>query len=90
MDQGNVLQLARQALEVSFMVALPLLAVSLFVGILVSVFQAATQIQEMTLTFVPKLIGMGIVITLMGSWMLTTLVAFAHACILQAGNVTLN
>ena len=88
MDQGNVLQLARQALEVTFMVSLPLLAVSLFVGILVSVFQAATQIQEMTLTFVPKLIGMAIVIVIMGSWMLTTLVSFAHTCIVQAGSIT--
>lgn len=89
MDQGNVLQLSRQAMEVALLVSMPLLAVTLFVGILVSVFQAATQIQEMTLTFVPKLIGMALVIAFMGSWMLTTLVSFAHACIMQGGNVSM-
>ena len=87
MDQGYVLQIARQAMEVAMMVSLPLLAVTLFIGILVSVFQAATSIQEMTLTFVPKLIGMAIVIVFLGSWMLTTLVSFAHFCLAQAGNV---
>ena len=89
MDQGYVLQISRQAMEVALMVSLPMLAVSLFVGILVSVFQAATSIQEMTLTFVPKLIGMAIVIVFMGSWMLTTLVSFAHFCLVQAGNANI-
>ncbi|HLK16866.1 MAG TPA: flagellar biosynthesis protein FliQ [Fimbriimonadaceae bacterium] len=80
MDQGHVLSLARQAMEVALMVSLPVLAVSLFVGILVSVFQAATQIQEMTLTFVPKILGIGVVVALLGSWMLNQLVAFTHLC----------
>jgi flagellar biosynthetic protein FliQ len=80
MEQGQVLALSRQAMEVALMVALPVLAVSLFVGILVSVFQAATQIQEMTLTFVPKIIGIGIVVALLGSWMLNQLVVFTHVC----------
>lgn len=80
MDQGQVLSLARQAMEVALMVSLPVLAVGLFVGILVSVFQAATQIQEMTLTFVPKIIGVGIVLALLGSWMLNQLVTFTHLC----------
>lgn len=62
------------------MVALPVLAVSLFIGIAVSVFQAATSIQEMTLTFVPKLLGIIFVLFLLGSWMLTTLVSFTHVC----------
>lgn len=73
-------------MEVALMVSLPLLAVSLFVGILVSVFQAATSIQEMTLTFVPKLIGMGAAVLFLGAWMLTTLVSFASFCLSQAGN----
>lgn len=80
MDQGLVLALARQGMEVALMVALPILAVGLFVGILVSVFQAATQIQEMTLTFVPKMIGVGVVIALLGSWMLNQLVNFTQLC----------
>lgn len=87
MNQGSVLFIARQALEVGTMVAMPVLAVSLFIGVLVSVFQAATQIQEMTLTFVPKLIGVGLVVLLLGSWMLTTLVGFAGFCFRMAGNI---
>ncbi len=62
------------------MVLLPVLAVSLFLGLLVSIFQALTQVQEMTLTFVPKLIGVAIVLALMGNWMLSTLVQFMHLC----------
>jgi flagellar biosynthesis protein FliQ len=82
-DQGVVLDVARQGMQVALMVSLPVLAVSLFVGLLVSVFQAITQVQEMTLTFVPKLVGVGIVLMLMGSWMLTTLVSFTQLCFEQ-------
>ncbi|MHB8636163.1 MAG: flagellar biosynthesis protein FliQ [Fimbriimonadaceae bacterium] len=87
MEQGQVLSLARQAMEVALMVSLPVLAVSLFVGILVSVFQAATQIQEMTLTFVPKIIGIGIVLALLGGWMLNQLVVFTHLCFEHVASV---
>jgi flagellar biosynthetic protein FliQ len=80
MDQGAVMQVGRQGLEVALMVSLPLLAVSLFLGLAVSVFQAVTQVQEATLTFVPKLFGIGIVMTFMGGWMLTTLVSFMNLC----------
>ncbi len=69
------------------MVSLPILAVSLFVGVLVSVFQAITSVQEMTLTFVPKLIGVGLVLAMFGSWMLTTLVSFTQICIQHAAKV---
>ncbi len=81
MDNTFVLDVGRQGLEVALMVALPILAVTLFLGILVSVFQAITQVQEMTLTFVPKLIGVGLVLTFMGGWMLATLVKFTTLCI---------
>jgi len=81
MDQGTVLELSRQGMQVTLMVLLPILAVSLFLGLAVSVFQAITQVQEMTLTFVPKLIGLAIIMGMMGSWMLTTLVAFTVQCI---------
>lgn len=62
------------------MVSLPILAVTLFLGLLVSVFQAVTQVQEMTLTFVPKLLGVAVILAFMGNWMLTTLVTFMHTC----------
>ena len=80
MDQGVALELARQGMQVAIMVALPILAVSLFVGVLVSVFQAITSVQEMTLTFVPKLIGAALVGILLGNWMLAQLVSFTHVC----------
>lgn len=74
-------------MQVALMVSLPILAVSLFCGLLVSVFQAVTSVQEMTLTFVPKLIGVGLVVVTMGSWMLTTLVSFTHLCLEHAAKV---
>lgn len=80
MDQSVVMDLAKRGMETALMVSLPIMAVTLFIGLLVSVFQAVTQVQEMTLTFVPKLIGIGIVILLMGNWMLTLLVSFMHLC----------
>lgn len=80
MDQGIALELARQGMQVAIMVALPILAVSLFVGVLVSVFQAITSVQEMTLTFVPKLIGAALVGIFLGNWMLAQLVTFTHLC----------
>jgi len=76
--------LGRQGVEVALMVSLPILAVTLFLGLLVSVFQAVTQVQEMTLTFVPKLVGVAIILAFMGNWMLTTLVQFMHLCFERA------
>lgn len=87
MEQGVVLDLARQGMTVALMVSLPILAVALFVGLLVSVFQAVTQVQEMTLTYVPKILCVGLVTALMGNWMLTTLVSFTRVCFDHAGGV---
>ena len=69
------------------MVSLPILAISLFLGILVSVFQAITQVQEVTLTFVPKILGAGLMMLVLGNWMLTTLVAFTTTCLQHAAQV---
>jgi flagellar biosynthetic protein FliQ len=80
MDSSIALDLAQQGMQVALMVALPVLALTLFVGLAVSVFQAVTQVQEMTLTFVPKLIGVGVLLLLMGNWMLTKLVGFTIYC----------
>jgi flagellar biosynthetic protein FliQ len=87
MNHSIVMDLARQGVAVALMVTLPLLAVSLFVGLAVSVFQALTQVQEMTLTFLPKVIGSSVVVLLMGSWMLTSLVRFTHLCLDHAAHV---
>jgi len=80
MNQTVVMDLARQGIIVSLMISMPILAIALFTGLIVSVFQAVTQIQEMTLTYLPKLIGTGLIIMFMGGWMLSTLVNFMHYC----------
>lgn len=76
MSEGLVLSLAQNATLVALMVAGPILLISLVVGSLISLVQAATSINEATMTFIPKLIGIGIVLLVLGSWMLQKLVVF--------------
>jgi flagellar biosynthetic protein FliQ len=75
-NELTVLELMKQAMTVGIEVSAPLLLASLMVGTTVGVLMAATQIQEFTLSFVPKLFAMGLVLLLMGPWMLRTLIAF--------------
>lgn len=72
-----------QALITALMVAGPVLLVSLVVGSLVSLLQAVTQVQEITLVFVPKIVGVGLVVALAGGWMLQVLVGFATTMFLS-------
>jgi len=76
MDQGVVIGLAKEAFMISMLVSAPLLLVSLAVGLVISILQAATQVHEQTLTFVPKLVIMGLVMVTLGSWMISTLVNY--------------
>lgn len=77
MNEAVVLGLARQALLVSLEIGAPILGVSLVVGIVVSIIQAVTQVNEMTLTFVPKLIGVFVAMLIFGPWMMETLLNFS-------------
>ncbi|MGC8720617.1 MAG: flagellar biosynthesis protein FliQ [Thermodesulforhabdaceae bacterium] len=70
MTQEFVIGLGRQALETMLMVSLPVLLVSLIVGVIISIFQAVTQIQEATITFVPKIVATFIALLIFGSWMI--------------------
>jgi flagellar biosynthetic protein FliQ len=70
--------LGRHAMEIILLLAAPLLIVALVIGLAVSIFQAATQINEQTLTFIPKLIGVFLTIVLAGPWMLTTIVDYTR------------
>lgn len=72
MSQGQILQILTDALMVAFKLAGPMLIVSVLIGLLVAIFQAATQIHEQTLTFVPKLLVISLMLLFMGSWMITT------------------
>ncbi|ADL43204.1 flagellar biosynthetic protein FliQ [Caldicellulosiruptor obsidiansis OB47] len=76
MDTSVVLEIARQAILTAFYVAGPILLVSMVVGIVVSILQATTQINEQTLTFVPKLIAIALSLLVFGQWMLTKVVEF--------------
>lgn len=76
MDAQQVFTFGQQGLYMLLMVAAPVLLVVLAVGVLVSVFQAATQINEATLSFVPKVIAAVVVLAVAGPWMMTTLVEY--------------
>ncbi len=87
MSPDTVVAIVRQALEVAMLAAGPLLLASLVTGLLVSIFQAATQINEMTLSFIPKLIAMFLVMAIAGPWMLTTMVDYTRRMLLQIPTV---
>ncbi|MBX3684832.1 MAG: flagellar biosynthesis protein FliQ [Rhodocyclaceae bacterium] len=76
MTPTTVIDLGRQAVEVTLMIAAPLFIAALVTGLVVSVFQAATQINEMTLSFVPKLVAIFITLILAGPWMIMRITDF--------------
>jgi flagellar biosynthetic protein FliQ len=78
MTPDTVVSLMRQALEVAMLAAAPLLIASLATGLLISIFQAATQINEMTLTFIPKLVVMFVVLVITGPWTIQLLVDYTQ------------
>ena len=78
MNPEVVMTIGRHALEMTLLLAAPLLLVALATGLIVGAFQAATQINEMTLSFIPKLIAMSTMLMLAGPWMLKLLVGYTH------------
>ena len=76
--QDAVLDIAREAIYTIIIVSMPLLLVSLIIGLIISIFQTVTSIQEQTLTFVPKILAIFLMIILTGSWMLTVLTEFIN------------
>jgi flagellar biosynthesis protein FliQ len=76
MTPESVMTMGRQAMEVTMMVAAPMLLVALVVGLLVSIFQAATQINETTLSFIPKLVGIFVALVIAGPWMLSVMLDY--------------
>jgi flagellar biosynthetic protein FliQ len=81
MTPETVMTIAQRALEMTVLLAAPLLLVALLIGLLVGIFQAATQIHEMTLSFIPKLIGMAAALVIAGPWMLKQLVSYTRMLI---------
>jgi flagellar biosynthetic protein FliQ len=77
----TVMTIGQRALEMTLLLAAPLLLTTLAIGLLVGIFQAATQINEMTLSFIPKLIGMVAALVIAGPWMLNQLVSYTRTLI---------
>ena len=78
MTPETVMTIGQRALEMTILLAAPLLLAALIIGLLVGVFQAATQINEMTLSFIPKLVGMAGTLVVAGPWMLKTIVGYTR------------
>jgi flagellar biosynthetic protein FliQ len=78
MDQDTVVSLATQAMTLAIEVAGPMMLVGLAIGLVVSIFQAVTSIQEQSLSFIPKIVGLAAVIVILGPWMLDQLVNYTQ------------
>lgn len=83
MTPDSVITIGQHALLVLLMVSAPMLLVALGVGLLVSIFQAATQINEMTLSFIPKLVAVFVTLIVAGPWMLSTLIDYIRRLFMQ-------
>lgn len=81
MTPETVMTIGQRALELTLLLSAPLLLTTLAIGLLVGIFQAATQINEMTLSFIPKLIGMAAALVIAGPWMLNQLISYTRTLI---------
>ena len=86
MNEAIVLGLMKEALTVSLLVGAPILATTLVIGVVVSIIQAVTQVNEATLTFVPKLVGVFVAMLLFGPWMMGTLLDFSAGIFANAAS----
>ena len=87
MNHEFIIAFGRQAIETMLLVSLPILGLSMIVGLIISIFQSVTQIQEMTITFVPKVIVTFLALLFFGSWMLGKLAGFLREVILSIPNL---
>ena len=87
MTPESIMSMGHQAILVTLMVAAPMLLVALVIGLVVSIFQAATQINEATLSFIPKLIGIFATLVLAGPWMLTELTDYLRSVLTNIPNL---
>ncbi len=86
MNEGVVIGMAREAMWVGLLVGAPILLVPLVVGIVVSILQAATQVNEATLTFVPKVLGTVVAMLVFGPWMMETMLGFSSTLFANMAN----
>ncbi len=83
MNSEAVMSLTYSAMIVALSMAGPILLVTLIVGLVISIFQAATQINEMTLSFIPKLLAIGITLAILGPWLISTMVDYMQSLLRQ-------
>ncbi|HLR77780.1 MAG TPA: flagellar biosynthesis protein FliQ [Burkholderiaceae bacterium] len=79
MTSETVMSMTYAAMKIALFMAGPILLVTLLVGLIISIFQAATQVNEMTLSFIPKLLAVGITVVLLGPWLITTMVDYIQS-----------
>jgi flagellar biosynthesis protein FliQ len=87
MNQEFIIYLGSRALMVVAQVAGPVLLASMVIGVVIAVFQAATQINEMTLTFIPKIVAVAVILLLLGSWMGTKMISFTTELFMAIPNL---
>lgn len=87
MQETDALELSRRAILLALQLSLPILTISLVIGVLISLFQAVTQIQEQTLTFVPKVVVLSLSLIVLGPWILHTLVQYTAGLIASLPHV---
>jgi len=83
MDESDIIYIAQEALKMIVYVSAPTLIISMVVGLIISVFQATTQIQDQTLTFVPKILAVMAAIAIFGSWMIRILIEYTQGIFLN-------
>ena len=83
MTPDTIMTIGSRALEMTLALAAPLLLAALITGVVIGAFQAATQINEMTLSFIPKLVAISVTLAIAGPWMLKTLVGYTRELILS-------
>ena len=88
MNQEDIMDIVKNGLTTTIMVAAPALVTALVVGLVISIFQATTQIQEQTLTFVPKILAVFLVLLIAGSFMMNTLISFTNRIFSYISNIT--
>ena len=87
MSESVVVSIVKETLYTGMLIAGPILILSLLVGLLISIFQATTQIQEQTLSFIPKLIVVAITLAIGGAWMLNELIQFTNKIMNMIANI---
>jgi len=87
MTPSEAITLTQNAVTLTLLLSAPVLLVAMVVGLLISLFQAVTQIQEMTLTFVPKIVAVMATLLFLSSWMITKLVDYTHELIVNLPNI---